>query len=90
MELAEKITFIKHQINDCSRFIEHLTQDSETWIFNWDEDCQLVQFKPLKVDTYAKNTLFDFADVCIFMSATILDWKLFSKWRGYHRMKYMQ
>lgn len=82
MELAEKITFIKHQINDCSRFIEHLTQDSETWIFNWDEDCQLVQFKPLKVDTYAKNTLFDFADVCIFMSATILDWKLFSKWLG--------
>ena len=82
LELAEKIAFIKHQINDCSRFIEHLTHDPKIWIFDWDDGYQTAQFKPLKVDNYAKNTLFDYADVCIFMSATILDWKLFSKWLG--------
>ncbi len=82
VELAEKIAFVKHQINDCSRFVDHLTRDPKTWIFDWDDDYQLVQFKPLKVDNYAKSTLFDYADVCIFMSATILDWKLFSRWLG--------
>ena len=85
VELGEKIAFIKHQINDCSRFIDHLIHDPETWIFDWDDDYQLAQFKPLKIDNYAKNTLFDYADVCVFMSATILDWELFSKWLGIPR-----
>ena len=82
IELIEKIAFVRHQIGDCNRFIDNLTLDPETWIFDWDEDNQIAQFKPLKINNYTRTTLFDYADVCIFMSATILDWKLFSKWLG--------
>ena len=80
--LREKISFIKNQITDCSRSIGHITEDPTTWIVDWDEEFETLKFKPLKVDNYAKRTLFDYCDVCIFMSATILDWKLFAHWLG--------
>jgi Rad3-related DNA helicase len=41
-----------------------------------------ISFKPLKIDMYAKDRLFRHADVCIFMSATILDQNLFCQWLG--------
>lgn len=80
--LREKISFIKNQIADCSRSIGHITEDPTTWIVDWDDEFETLKFKPLKVDNYAKRTLFDYCDVCIFMSATILDWKLFAHWLG--------
>ncbi|WP_405267818.1 helicase C-terminal domain-containing protein [Methanobrevibacter sp.] len=81
-ELAEKISFIRHQINDCRRFIDHIVIDPKTWIFDWDDSTETAQFKPLKVNHYAKDTLFKYADVVLFMSATILDDELFAKWLG--------
>ena len=81
-ELAEKISFIRHQINDCKRFIDHIIIDPKTWIFDWDDSYQIAQFKPLKVNHYAKDTLFKYGDVVLFMSATILDDELFAKWLG--------
>lgn len=81
-ELLEKIAFIRHQINDSNRFMDHIARDPEIWIFDWDEESQTAQFKPLKIDNYAKATLFDFADVCLFMSGTILDYRLFAQWLG--------
>ena len=80
--LAEKISFIKQEINDCNRFIENITYDPYSWVFDYNTDYDVIQFKPLKVDNYAKNTLLRHAEVCIFMSATILDYKFFSKCLG--------
>ena len=81
-ELAEKIAFIRHQINDCKRFIDHIIIDPKTWIFDWDDSTETAQFKPLKVNRYAEDTLFKYADAVLFMSATILDDELFAKWLG--------
>ena len=80
--LASRIAFIRNQISDCSRFMAHLATDPDVWIFDWDDESETVQFKPLKVDNYAKSILFDHADAVILMSATILDYGLFAEWLG--------
>lgn len=80
--LLEKISFIKRQISDCNRFIENIAYDPYSWVFDYNPDYEVLEFKPLKVDNYAKNTLLRFGEVCIFMSATILDWKFFSRCLG--------
>ena len=80
--LLEKISFIRGQINDCQRFSQNIIHDPYSWIFDFNENYEIIEFKPLKIDSYAKNTLFKHADVCIFMSATILDYKFFSKCLG--------
>ncbi|WP_407377248.1 helicase C-terminal domain-containing protein [Methanobrevibacter sp.] len=81
-ELSEKIMFIKMQINDCRRFLDQINIDPSMWIFDYDKNNKIAQFKPLKIDTYAKNTLFRYGEVCLFMSATILDYRLFAHWLG--------
>ena len=81
-QLREKKIFIKNMIGDCERFLSHVYLDSEMWIFDYDKELGIAQFKPLKIDNYATETLFRHADVCIFMSATILDYKLFAHWLG--------
>ena len=80
--LLEKISFIKKQINDCNRFIENIAHDPYSWVFDYNHEHEVIEFKPLKIDNYAKNSLFKYADVCIFMSATILDYNYFSKCLG--------
>ena len=80
--LTEKIAFIKQEISDCNRFCENIIYDPYSWVFDYNRDYKLIQFKPLKIDNYAKNTLFKYADVCIFMSATILDDRFFCKCLG--------
>ena len=82
IEVQEKISFMRKEISDCKHFIDHIKLDPETWISDWDEDAEIIEFKPLKVDNYATDTLFRFGDVCIFMSATILDCDLFAHWLG--------
>lgn len=77
-----KISYLKQKINNCNHFITNISQDPSIWIVDFDEEYEVLEFKPLKVDNYAPSTLFDFADVCLFMSATILDYKLFAKWLG--------
>lgn len=80
--LIEKKIFIKNRIADCRRFLTHLHMDPEMWIFDYSDEFAIAQFKPLKIDNYAVDTLFKYADVCIFMSATILDYRLFAHWLG--------
>ena len=80
--LAEKIAFIKREIGDCNRFIENIAYDPYSWVFDYNQEYDILEFKPLKVDNYARNTLLEYGEVCIFMSATILDWKFFSKCLG--------
>ena len=81
-QLTEKIAFIKREISDCNRFIENMAYDPYSWVFDYNPDYEILEFKPLQVDNYAKNTLLEYGEVCIFMSATILDWKFFSKCLG--------
>ena len=80
--LIEKKSFMKNEISDCNRFVENITQDPYSWVFDYDRDYNLIEFKPLKIDNYAKNAMFRYGEVCILMSATILDYEFFSKCLG--------
>ena len=57
-----------------------LENEPKNWVIDTDETS--VSFKPLRVHHYAKNNLLKYGDVVIFMSATILSHKMFSKWLG--------
>ena len=81
-DISRKILFIKNQNNACRRFISQIALSPDKWIFDYDRTAGVAQFKPLKIDSYAENTLFRYADVCLFMSATILDYELFATWLG--------
>lgn len=80
--LLEKISALRRKINDCTRFTDNINHDPESWIIDYDEEYDVLEFKPVKVDNYAVNTLFEYCDVCLFMSATILDYELFAQWLG--------
>lgn len=80
--VGDKIAYLKRRIEDCSRFIKHIRHDPQKWIFDYDSYYGVCEFKPIQVDNYAEKNLFDYADTCLFMSATILDYKLFAKWLG--------
>ncbi|MBE6499081.1 MAG: ATP-dependent DNA helicase [Methanobrevibacter thaueri] len=58
----------------------NLEKEPRNWVIDTDETS--VSFKPLRVHHYAKNNLLKYGDVVIFMSATILSHKMFSKWLG--------
>lgn len=58
----------------------NLDKEPKNWVIDADEAG--VTFKPLRVHHYAKNNLLKYGDVVIFMSATILSHKMFSKWLG--------
>jgi ATP-dependent DNA helicase DinG len=60
--------------------LTNLEEHPENWVV--DPTPGGVSFKPLKIDLYAHNMLFKHADVSLFMSATILDHRLFCKWLG--------
>ena len=59
---------------------ENLENEPKNWII--DPLPEGVSFKPLRVHHYAKNYLFKHGEVCLFLSATILSHKMFSKWLG--------
>ncbi len=58
----------------------NLENEPGNWVIDADENG--VSFKPLRVHQYAEDYLFKHGDVVIFLSATILSHKLFSKWLG--------
>ncbi|WP_295113502.1 helicase C-terminal domain-containing protein [uncultured Methanobrevibacter sp.] len=80
--VSRRILFMKNQISDCRRFISQISLHPNEWIFDYDRKLGIAQFKPLKADGYARDTLFRYGDVCVFMSATILDYELFAEWLG--------
>ena len=80
--IKKKIYFLRNRLNECYHFLNHIKQNPDIWICDYNGKFGVLEFKPLKVNKYAKNTLFNYADVCLFMSATILDYKLFAKWLG--------
>ena len=58
----------------------NLEKEPGNWVIDADENG--VSFKPLKVNHYAEDYLFKHGEVVIFLSATILSHKMFSKWLG--------
>lgn len=74
---GDRIERVKRKIKEISHNIKNNPQN---WVVSIEDDT--VSFKPLKVDEYAKDTLFQYADKVLFMSATILDKDLFCKWLG--------
>ncbi|MBE6488548.1 MAG: ATP-dependent DNA helicase [Methanosphaera stadtmanae] len=71
---------IEHTKRKIKEITQNIKNNPEDWVVSPDESS--VSFKPLKVDKYAKETLFQYADKVLFMSATILDKNLFCKWLG--------
>ncbi|WP_052331827.1 helicase C-terminal domain-containing protein [Methanobrevibacter oralis] len=71
---------IKSTIARLKTLNNNLEKEPKNWVIDSDE--YGVSFKPLKVHQYAKNNLLKYGDVVIFMSATILSHKMFSKWLG--------
>ena len=74
---ADRINRTKFRLQE---LLDNLEETPENWVV--DRISGGVAFKPLKVDMYAKNRLFEHADTCLFMSATILDMDLFCRWLG--------
>jgi Rad3-related DNA helicase len=60
--------------------LNNLEDDPENWVV--DKTPGGVSFKPLKISSYANDMLFQHAEKCLLMSATILDHRLFCKWLG--------
>ena len=59
---------------------ENLQNEPKNWVI--DPTPEGVSFKPLRVHHYAEDYLFKYGDVVLFLSATILSHKMFSKWLG--------
>ena len=59
---------------------DNLENEPKNWVIDPNKDG--VSFKPLRVHDYAKDYLFKHGEVCLFLSATILSHKMFSKWLG--------
>ena len=76
----ERISFMKMQVYNLAHCIESIKVDSDIWICDFKDE--FLQFKPLKVNNYANRMFFNYADICLFMSATILDYQLFARWLG--------
>ena len=71
---------IEHTKRKIKEITGNIKKNPSDWVVSTDESS--VSFKPLKVDKYAEETLFQYADKVLFMSATILDKNLFCKWLG--------
>lgn len=74
---ADRINRTKLRLNE---LLTNLEDNPENWVV--DQTPGGVSFKPLRVDLYAEDRLFRHADICLFMSATILDQDLFCQWMG--------
>ena len=71
---------IKSTVSRLKTLKNNLIKEPKNWVIDTDETS--AAFKPLRVHHYAKHNLLNYGDVVIFMSATILSHKMFSKWLG--------
>ena len=84
IEIKDLPTNKADRINSTIAKLKSLKTNLENEPGNWviDADENGVSFKPLRVNHYAEDYLFKHGDVVIFLSATILSHKMFSKWLG--------
>ncbi|MFU2192766.1 helicase C-terminal domain-containing protein [Methanobacterium sp. MZD130B] len=74
---ADRVNRMKMNLSELSRNLEN---NPENWVV--DTSPSGVSFKPLRVNNYASDRLFNHADIRLLMSATILDQDLFCQWLG--------
>ncbi|KZX16772.1 bifunctional ATP-dependent DNA helicase/DNA polymerase III subunit epsilon [Methanobrevibacter cuticularis] len=74
---------LKDEIDKFNRFINYIEKDPKNWIMIHEKDS--IFFKPLKIHEYAKDYLLNYGDICLFMSATILDYEKFAEWLGLNK-----
>lgn len=79
-EKKNKADRIRSTIARLKNLSNNLEKEPKNWVIDAEETG--VVFKPLRVHHYAKDNLLKYGDVVIFMSATILSHKMFSKWLG--------
>ena len=79
-DFEKTVKDLADELDDYERFISYMEEDAGNWIL--EDNDEFIYFKPLKIDKYAKDYLFRFGEICLFMSATILDYKNFAKWLG--------
>ncbi|MBQ6813750.1 MAG: DEAD/DEAH box helicase family protein [Methanobrevibacter sp.] len=78
-----KMNEYSRKIQKLSMFRDYIKNDSKNWVLDNDNQGEFkVFFKPVTINNYSKNALFKHADHVLFMSATILDYKLFAKYLG--------
>ena len=84
IEIKDLPTNKADRINSTIAKLKALKNNLEKEPGNWviDADEHGVSFKPLRVNHYAEDYLFKHGEVVIFLSATILSHKMFSKWLG--------
>ena len=64
-------------------FKDYISSNNDNWVLDRDiKQTFRMYFKPITINRYSKNALFKFAKHCIFMSATILDYKAFARHLG--------
>ena len=81
----KKLQNFQEELDKYNRFIKYLKQDKNNWILINEKES--IHFKPITIDKYAYDYLFKYSDICIFMSATILDHRQFNKWLGINNQK---
>jgi len=82
LTLSRRSENLKRRVDDFKRFSNYIAIDPENWIVDYDPYSQKLAFKPIKIDKYAEEVLLKHADVCLFMSGTILNQHQFAKWLG--------
>ncbi len=76
----QKADRIEHTRRKIKEITGNIKRHPENWVVDPTDDH--VSFKPLKIDKYAYNNFFQYADKILFMSATILNKEMFCKWLG--------
>ncbi|MDR1818959.1 MAG: ATP-dependent DNA helicase [Methanobrevibacter sp.] len=75
-----KVDRIKTTTSRLKQLKENLEKEPKNWVI--DTTDVSASFKPLRINNYAKDYLFEYGEVCIFLSATILSHRMFAKWLG--------
>jgi Rad3-related DNA helicase len=78
----KKKGLIDNTIQNLERVENELRTRPNDWVVDVNEDTETIQFKPIDVARFCAPYFFDHTDVCMFMSATILNKRTFCKWHG--------
>ena len=73
------------------RTLKMYTKNRKNWIIDIEQKSNIIMsatFKPVKINEYTQDTYFKFGDTNIIMSATILDFKIFTNNLGIHDNEY--
>lgn len=74
-DLEKRLSLIDQ---DYERFVNYIKDNPQNWVCYYNKNLKEISFKPAMIDKYASDYLLNKGDICIFMSATILDYEKFA------------